>query len=239
MLYYIVDLADVSCCLKVVLRRLNLNWCHWAFIVVVRWSDLLEGSGAAPLLLGGRLRRLSHFNLTEALWVWLPDLLFVLCCCLYLDVLDIELLVAWLLFGIYLLGFALGVAELDSLVARFLIMKKSEVLLILQLLIVQTEIDSSFVLLILVLADLPNLISLLYLQLGRRHIAIVNKVRSGTFWFLLELENWCHQHVLIWKLVLRWFQLSTWTHLRVQLRIIKKLTNKIQIMMMFTQSHHE
>lgn len=239
MLHNIADLADFSSCLQVVLRLLNLNWCHWAFFVVARWSDLLVSSGAASLLLGGRLCRLSHLNLTEALWVWMPDLLFVLCCCLYLDVLDIELLVAWFLFGIYLVGFALGVAELDSLVARFWIMKKSEVLLILRLLIVQTENDSSFGLMILALAHLPNLISLLYLELGRQHIAIVNKVWSSTFWFLLELENWCHQHVLIWKLVLMWFQLSTLTHLRVQLRIIKNLTNTIQIMMMFTQSHHE
>jgi len=80
---------------------------------------LLVSSGAAPLLMGGRLCQLSHLNLTEALWVWLPDLLFVLCCCLDLDVLGIELLVAWFLFGIDLVGFALGIAELDSLVARF------------------------------------------------------------------------------------------------------------------------
>ena len=69
--------------------------------------------------MGGRLCQLSHSNLTEALWVWLPDLLFVLCCRLDLDVLGIELLVAWFLFGIDLVGFALGIAELDSLVARF------------------------------------------------------------------------------------------------------------------------
>jgi hypothetical protein len=68
---------------------------------------LLVSSGAALLLLGGRLCRLSHLNLTEALWVRLPDLLFVLSCCLDLDVLAIELLVAWFLFGIDLVGLSL------------------------------------------------------------------------------------------------------------------------------------